>query len=273
MPSHSSITSADLLARLGLPDAPVLIDVRIDEDFAADPRLVPGSQRCAFADSAALAALARGRPSVVICHRGLKLSEGAAALLRLSGTSALALQGGFVGWQEAGLPLVPASEIPSRGRDGATLWVTRERPKIDRIACPWLIRRFIDPEARFLFVRPSEVLAVAEKFGATPFDVEGVRWSHVGPECTFDTMVKAWGLSSPTLDRLATIVRGANTADLAAAPQAAGLLAISLGLSHMFADDLAQLEAGLLIYDALYRWCRDGVAETHNWPARRGGGQ
>ena len=273
MPSHNSISSAALAARIGLPDAPVLIDVRIDEDFAADPRLVPGARRWPFSETAGLAAIARGRATVIICHRGLKLSEGAAAMLRLAGIQALSLEGGFVGWAEAGLPLVPVAELPERRADGATLWVTRERPKIDRIACPWLIRRFVDPDARFMFVRASETIAVAEKFGATPFDVEGVRWSHVGADCTFDTMVRAFGLRIPALDRLARIVCGADTANLDLAPQSAGLLAISLGLSRMVEDDLAQLEAGMLIYDALYRWCRDGVAETHNWPARSGGGQ
>ena len=147
--------------------------------------------------------------------------------------------------------------------------MTRERPKIDRIACPWLIRRFIDPEARFLFVRPSEVLAVAEKFGATPFDVEGVRWSHDGPECTFDTMVKAFGLSSPALERLALVVRAADTDRHDLSPQAAGLLALSVGLSRHYRDDLQQLEAGMAMYDALYRWARDGHDEGHDWPAGR----
>jgi hypothetical protein len=148
------------------------------------------------------------------------------------------------------------------------VWVTRARPKIDRIACPWLIRRFVDPGAVFLFVAPSEVTAVAERFGATPFDVEDVFWSHRGEGCTFDTMVEEFGLrSSDALARLAPIVRGADTARLDLAPQSAGLLAASLGLSRMFRDDLPQLDAAMALYDAFYRWSRDAVAETHNWPA------
>jgi hypothetical protein len=165
--------------------------------------------------------------------------------------------------------------VPLRDAAGRTLWVTRARPKIDRIACPWLIRRFVDPTAMFLFVAAPEVLAVAERMGATPFDVEGdgVRWTHEGDRCTFDVMVDAFGLGgSDTLTRLATIVRGADAGHLEAAPEAAGLLAVSLGLSRMYADDLEQLDAGMLIYDALYRWCRDATGETHNWtshvPAR-----
>ena len=143
--------------------------------------------------------------------------------------------------------------------------MTRSRPKVDRIACPWLIRRFIDPSAVFLFVNPSDVEGVAERFNATPFDVENVFWSHRGENCTFDVMLDEFGLMSGPLAHLAKIVRGADTARMDLAPEAAGLLAISLGLSRMHADDLEQLEAGMLIYDALYRWCRDATEETHNW--------
>jgi hypothetical protein len=157
---------------------------------------------------------------------------------------------------------------PGEG-DGLMKWITRERPKIDRIACPWLIRRFVDPRAVFLFVEPSEVLAVAERFAATPFDVEGVFWSHRGELCSFDVMVDEFGLETEPLLRLAAIVRGADTARLDLAPEAPGLLAASLGLSRMFTDDLAQLAAGLTLYDAFYRWCRDATDETHNWPSAR----
>lgn len=146
-------------------------------------------------------------------------------------------------------------------------WITREHPKIDRIACPWLIRRFIDPVAAFLFVAPAEVAAVAERFGGTPFDIDGAFWSHRGDLCSFDVLLDEFGLDLPPLRRLALIVRGADTTRLDLAPEAAGLLAASLGLSRMFADDLEQLEAGMLLYDAFYRWARDATDETHNWPA------
>jgi len=147
------------------------------------------------------------------------------------------------------------------------VWVTRLRPKIDRIACPWLIRRFVDPSAQFLFVGASEVLAVAEKFNATPFDIEDVFWSHRDDQCSFDTMLKEFGLGSEALQRLATIVRGADTNRLELAPECAGLLAASLGLSRMFSNDLEQLDAGLLFYDAWYRWARDATRERHDWPS------
>ena len=184
----------------------------------------------------------------------------------------LHLAGGFEAWRDAGQLLARTQPIPQRNSDGRTVWVTRERPKIDRIACPWLIRRFIDPDAVFLFVAAPQVPAVAESFGATPFDIEGVFWSHRGDTCTFDTMLTEFGLQSTALERLATIVRGADTARPELAPQAPGLLAISLGLSQLIDDDLKQLEAGLPIYDALYLWCRDASEETHNWPSKSVGG-
>jgi hypothetical protein len=149
--------------------------------------------------------------------------------------------------------------------------VTRERPKVDRIACPWFIRRFVDPTALFMFVAPSEIAAVAAAVGATPFDVEGVFWSHRGERCTFDAMLEEFDLGTPALLRLATIVRAADIGLLALAPEAPGLLAASLGLSRMYADDLEQLEAGLALYDAFYRWCRDATNETHNWPTNKKG--
>ncbi|TJX50080.1 MAG: sulfurtransferase, partial [Mesorhizobium sp.] len=147
------------------------------------------------------------------------------------------------------------------------VWVTRARPKVDRIACPWLIRRFVDPNAVFLFVDAAEVPAVADRFAAVPFDIDNVFWSHRGERCTFDTMIEEFGLRSEALDRLALIVRAADTARLDMVPQAAGFLAASLGMSRMFRDDLQQLDAGMLLYDAFFRWCRDATDETHNWPS------
>jgi hypothetical protein len=212
-----------------------------------------------------------GRSAIVICRKGLKLSQGAAAWLRHEGVPADSLEGGIEAWARAGLPMVWADKLPRPDALGRTVWVTRSRPKIDRIACPWLIRRFVDPAAVFLFVAPSEVLAVAERFDAEPFDVEGVFWSHRGERCTFDTMIEQFGIAIEPLEHLALIIRGADTARLDLAPEAPGLLAASLGLSRMYADDLAQLEAGLGLYDAFYRWCRDATDETHNWPSGRPG--
>ena len=144
-------------------------------------------------------------------------------------------------------------------------WVTREHPKIDRVACPWLIRRFIDPGAEFLFVPPSEVRSAAITRDAVPYDVAGVELTHDGPLCSFDAFIRRYELKDPALDVLAPIVRGADTGAFELAPQAAGLLAISLGLSRMFADDHAMLERGFVLYDALYAWAREARAETHTW--------
>ena len=144
-------------------------------------------------------------------------------------------------------------------------WVTRERPKIDRIACPWVVARFIDPQAEFLYVPPGDVLRVAEETGAIPYDVPNVELSHVGELCSFDAFLAKYALDDPALHRLAVIVRGADTAILDLAPQAAGLLAISLGLSHNYPDDQAMLHQGMVVYDALYAWCRSCQGETHDW--------
>ena len=267
MPSPTEITVAQLSRLIGTPDCPVLVDICIDEDFESDPRLIPSAFRHPFKDTASLAPLLSGKRAVVICQKGLKLSQGAAAVLRNHGIAAENLMGGNFAWRDAGEPLVPAEKLPPLNAQGRTVWVTRQRPKIDRIACPWLIRRFVDPNAQFLFVSPSEVLNVAEKFDATPFDIEDVFWSHRDDHCTFDTMVEEFKLDIEPLKRLATIVRGADTNAHDLAPEAAGLLAASLGLSRMYRDDLAQLDAGMILYDAFYRWARDATDEGHDWPA------
>lgn len=148
-------------------------------------------------------------------------------------------------------------------------WITRERPKIDRIACPWLIARFIDETPDFLYVPPGDVLRVAHDTGAIPYDVPGVELSHVGELCSFDAFLSKYRLGDdPALQHLAQIVRGADTSRLDMTPQSSGLYAISLGLSHVFADDLAMLEHGLVMYDALYAWCKHCQTETHNWPPK-----
>jgi rhodanese-related sulfurtransferase len=266
MTAPTQITPQQLARLIGTPDCPILIDVCIDEDFSEDPRIIPGARRYPFDKIENLAPEIKSKSAVVICHKGLKLSQGAAALLRHQGIVCETVLGGIVAWREAGLPLIPSAKIPTQP-DGHTLWVTRQRPKIDRIACPWLIRRFIDPRAKFLFVTSSQVLNVAERFNATPFDVEDCFWTHRGDKCTFDTMIEEFALDIEPLHKLATIVRGADTDRHDLAPEAAGLMAISLGLSRMHRDDLAQLEAGMDIYDAFYRWARDATGETHNWPA------
>lgn len=265
MPAFATISAHQLARLIGTPEAPTLIDVRMEDDFAADPRVLPGTLRIAHDRVTELSERIGPNGAVVLCQRGRKLSEGAAALLRLQGYPAEILEGGWLEAVAVGLPCLPAGLVPPR----ASLWVTRQRPKVDRIACPWLIRRFIDPDARFLYVGAGEVQAVADYFGAIPFDIEDVRFSHRGDMCSFDAFLDDFALHGEALDRLALVVRAADTDRHDLAPQAAGLLALSVGLSRQYRDDLAQLEAGMVLYDALYRWARDGFAEGHDWPQGR----
>ncbi|WP_336490236.1 sulfurtransferase/chromate resistance protein [Methylobacterium nigriterrae] len=262
----------DKFARLvGTPACPVIIDVRSDDAFRDDPRLIPGSLRRSVVGIDDWIRDLIGRSAVVACRHGHDLSYGTAAYLRQAGVDAETLEGGVEAWATAGLPMVPEAKLPPRDAQGRTVWVTRARPKIDRIACPWLVRRFVDPQAIFLFVPPAEVGGVAERFGGAPFDIDepGVFWSHRGELCTFDVMVEELGLATEPLLHLATLVRAADTARPDLAPEAAGLLAASLGLSRIYADDLEQLDAGMVLYDAFYRWCRDATDETHNWPTNK----
>ena len=147
-------------------------------------------------------------------------------------------------------------------------WVTRERPKIDRIACPWLVARFIDQEPEFLYVPSGDVLSVAGASEAIPYDIPGVELTHEGDLCSFDAFLKKYQLDDPALQQLALIVRGADTSRLELTPQSAGLYALSLGLSHGFADDQEMLKHGMVMYDALYAWCKHCQSESHNWPPR-----
>lgn len=267
MPGPNLIIPDKLLKLIGLPQSPLLLDIRTADELEAFPRRIPGAVPHAAEDPGACA-LHAGRSLVVIDTDGGNRAAGLAALLREAGMAAEMLEGGHAAWNEAGLPTVPETVLPKRDSAGRTMWITRARPKVDRIACPWLIRRFVDPFARILFVQPAEVPGVAQNLGAAPFDIEGegVIWSHNGALCTFDAMVEGFGLSGfPGLAHLAPIICGADTGHPEMAPESAGLLAASLGLSRMFADDHAQLEAGMLIYDSFYRWCRDARNEAHNW--------
>jgi rhodanese-related sulfurtransferase len=262
-----TIAVSQLSRLIGTQDAPLILDVRTAEDQAGDPRLLPASLPRDPRTVSDWAGAYAGQAVIAADRQGTKLSQGVAAWLRQAGAQAEYLEGGFDAWAQAGGLLVRPNHLPPRDEKGRTVWVTRARPKIDRIACPWLIRRFVDPNAIFLFVSLSEVAGVAERFGATPFDLEGVFWSHRGDSCTFDVMLAEFGLNSTALARLARIVRGADTDRLDIAPEAAGLLAASLGLSRMYRDDIAQLDAAMGLYDAFYRWARDAVSETHTWPA------
>lgn len=266
MPAHNAITPGKLARLIASPGAPRILDLRAGSNAA-----IPGSR---FANAGAPADWTHQTASayVIVDADGGAAAVAVAAILRSDGVAAEVLEGGFAAWKAEELPTLSLAHLPTRHEDGATWWVTRSRPKVDRIACPWLIRRFIDPDARFLFVPPAEVMAVARAHQAEPFDVvdDSVFWSHRGDLCTFDVMVEAIGLGThEPLIRLAAIVRGADTDHLDVAPEAAGLLAISLGLSRLHTDDYAQLDAGMAVYDALYRWCRDAQGERHNWSSHQ----
>jgi rhodanese-related sulfurtransferase len=245
------VSPDDLYARLGTANAPLLIDVRRAPAFEADDRLIIGSARRLPEDvSSWLKALPSGRGVVAYCVRGHDVSQGVASALRNNGVQAAYLEGGIAAWKERNLP--------TRGKRGAveSKWVTREHPKIDRIACPWLISRFVNPDAEFIYAPANDVAKVAADVGGTPYDIKGAEFGHVGDRCSFDAIIRIYGIEDPALDHLATIVRGADTSRPDLTPQCEGLLAISYGLSANFRDDHEMLEHGMIMYDALYTWCR-----------------
>jgi rhodanese-related sulfurtransferase len=261
MDGQSSISPQALYAVIGSAAAPTVFDVRRTAAFDADDRMVVSAQRGVPEDVGRWwRGLPQGRLIVVYCVRGHEVSQRTAAALRGAGRDARYLEGGITGWAELGLPLRKKVPIASSS------WVTRERPKIDRIACPWLIRRFIAPEATFLFAPTEQVFEVAATSGATAYDIPGAEpFSHDGELCSFDAFLKVYGIENRALDALALIVRGADTARLELTPQSPGLLAVSLGLSSIYADDHAMLESGMTVYDALYAWCRDCRDQGHDW--------
>jgi rhodanese-related sulfurtransferase len=271
-----SISPAELYARIGTADAPLIFDVCKCEDYDQLPRLIPGArwrdhQRTEQWMNEIPHNGLGGSQVVLSCVKGMKVSQAAAAELRLRGINAAILEGGSLGWVKGGYPTVKKAGVLAGigNRDGrASRWVTRIQPKIDRIACPWLISRFLDPAARFFYVASDQVINAAAELDAIPYDVDGVEITHVGPTCSFDTLISHYDIHDPALDRVALIVRGADTARMDLAPEAAGLLAISLGNSRMAgADDHVALERGLAVYDALYTWARYASTETHNWPS------
>jgi rhodanese-related sulfurtransferase len=265
-----SSTSATATSRLvGTPDAPLFVDVRKAEDFAASDYFIPGAIRWNYdAGDAAPDEIKDVTNAVAYCVKGLHVGITGAEKLRAPNREATFLEGGLRQWMETDAPRV--KKRPDLGVTGESVsrWVTRARPKIDRIACPWLVRRFIDPRAEFFYVPTSEVFAFAKANNAVAYDIPGAPIEHAGPLCSFDNFLRAFELTSPALERMASIVRGADTDALNLTPQSAGLLAVSLGFSKNIADDHAMLAAMMPVYDALYRWCIDAVEATdeqHNW--------
>ena len=256
------VSPTDLYLELGTASAPVLIDVRPEANFDADGRLIVGARRMPDNADQWKAELARHHRFVVYGAQGDETSLGVAETLCEFGQEAAFLEGGFAAWVAQGLP------TRRQLTTGAAKWITRERPKIDRVACPWLIRRFIDPDAVFIYVPADQVLAEASTIGAIPYDIPDVEFTHEGERCSFDTFLRIYDIADPPLQRLALIVRGADTSRHDLAPQCGGLFAISLGLSANFPDDQEMLGHGMVIYDALYAWCRSLQAETHGWPPR-----
>lgn len=238
----ASITAAELKQSLRTSTSPLVIDVRRNARFLESPYFIKGALR---RDPERLEEWKRALPNadiVVYCVHGHEVSQNAAKAL-----GARYLAGGIEHWREEG------GETIAKPVGAPTRWVTRERPKIDRIACPWLIRRFIDADAKFLYVPAAQVKETAE---AIPFDVPGAEFGHHGERCSFDAFIEQFNLRDAALDRLARIVRAADTHRLDLAPEAAGLLAISTGLGKTIADDHALLEHGMAVYDALYAACR-----------------
>ncbi len=269
-----SISPQRLWHAIATPRAPQIIDVRRREIYEQVPGLIPGAVwREPTALSGWIDTLNRDRPIIVTCKLGKELSQVIVSDLRGHGYDAAQLAGGQGAWSDAGLPLIDRATVDRLIPKRPSLWVTRRHPKIDRIACPWLIRRFIDPEARFVFVDPPYVSDAAANFGAIPFDIAGVEISHVGETCSFDTLLTMFGLANePALARLALIVRGADTARHDLSAEAAGLHAISLGLSALAGDDdHGLLRQGFAVYDGLFAWARFAADEKHNWPVSTSG--
>jgi rhodanese-related sulfurtransferase len=284
--AHPCVSPVDLAKVIGRLDAPLILDVRREAKFTESPRIVCAAVRCAPENVEAFARGQNPRDVVAYCVYGHNVSEDAVAHLKQAGWSARLLSGGIEGgkegsdadadtavniaaWRAQTLPtILKRADWGVTGEQGSR-WITRSRPKIDRIACPWLIRRFIDPRAEFFYVPTEQVFTESKKLNAVPYDIPGAPVSHEGDSCSFDALLKGFDLHVPALDVLARIVRGADTDRLDLAPQSAGLLAVSLGLSRLHAaDDHTMLTAAMPLYDALYAWCHDKAHaqdEAHNW--------
>jgi len=256
--SFATCTVDELRAESARPFPPTIVDVRRRAAFEREPVRIPLSLRKEPEEVNGWAAdLDRWRRVVVYCVHGLEVSHNAARALREHGLDAAILDGGLERWQ-ATEGIVEPWRPPTR-------WVTRQRPKIDRLACPWFIRRFLDASAEIHYVDPKRVLAFAAENDAVPFDVPDVEYTHEGERCSFDAFVARHAAGDGALQKLAEVVRAADTDTLQRSPPAAGLLAISLGLGHGLVDDSALLRHAMLIYDALYAWCAGDASERHRW--------
>ncbi len=265
--SLNSISPDEMRRLIGRPDCPLVFDMRRRAVFEAADTIIPGAR---WRDHGEIGQWSQQLPVaaevIVYCVHGHNVSQAAMTDLRRLGFRARTLTGGIEAYAEQGGMLLERSALPTGGWETPSRWITRERPKIDRIACPWLVRRFIDPTAEFYYVASGQVEAAGQDLKATPYDIPGAAFSHDGDFCSFDAFIHRFGIKDPALDRLAGIVRGADTGHPELAPQCAGLLAASLGLSALYTDDHEMLRHGLTLYDAYYAWCREASAETHGWP-------
>ncbi len=257
----ASISPLELLKLRGDTDPPLLIDVRREQAFRAATDMAEGAlRRDPDAIEDWIPELPQNARIAVYCVHGHEVSRNAAQTLRKHGFTARFVDGGI----EEGLRAAGHALMTKPG-NGPTRWITRERPKVDRIACPWLIKRFIDPDAEFLYVPSAEVKSAAKDQHAVPYDIPDVAFSHDGPRCSFDAFMHTYRFTDPALLQLADIVRGADTGHPEIAPQSAGLMALSRGLSRLIPNDHDQLQQGMIMYDALYLWCKEGRDEQHTW--------
>ena len=266
MAAPNEITPQHLLHLIGTSNCPQIIDISINPDFTDDLHLIPGASRHPHNGLQGLFTRLNGQPLVIICQKGIELSQSKAARLRRVVLRSEYLSGGNYG--RCNLPQAPRTLSANSPlmEQGHSLWITRHRPKTGPIDRPWLIRRFIDKNPHFLFVSTTEVIRISERYNAIPFDTEDVFWNHHGQTCTFDTMLHEFGLRNPALDRLSIVVRTAAPDNHDLASEAAGLFALSVELSRQYRGDIELLDAGMNLYDALYRWARYGTAERHTWP-------
>jgi hypothetical protein len=257
------VSARTVYDQLGLSYAPTLIDVRPAAELERVPRMIPGALHV---EPHLIQQWLRKRQHQAVTLYASTDHEIAALANDLSsnGLAVAVLQSSIDDWIGSDLPTIKVRQ--DLGVPGRSQWVTRERPKIDRIACPWLVRRFIDPLATFHYVPAQRVRSDANLLGAQPYDIADVTFSHRGPRCSFDAFLDEFELHDPILDELARIVRAADTATLEQSREAPGLLAISLGLSATIADDQLLLEQAMMIYDALYAWCKTARDEPHSWP-------
>jgi len=265
---NNYIEPVELFSIMHTDKSPIIIDTCRPAAFPKVPRLIASAF---WIDSSNIrdwaVTISNDQPIIVNCVHGQNVSQLVASTLRSMGKNTRYVLGGVHGWEEAGGSTISRTKATQyQGKP----WVTRDNPKIDRIACPWLIRRFIDPKAVFHFVETEWVQDIADEMGGMAFDIDSLNssFTHKGDRCSFDAFIDTFDIRDPALEQMATIIRGADTAKFDSAPQSAGLMAMSLGLSAIYSDDLEMLEKGMVIYDALYAWCRSASDETHDWPSK-----